>query len=207
MRNVTFSALLALAAAWACPTYATTFTGVVNVGLPENTDPGLVVAVQPVGSDYSFSFDLNSVGDSASIPLFTLASAECCANLDDFLVPHEINATFDFSSPDADGLVTGITGSLFILNYVLWAGPVNVAFGDGGLLSVSLSNAIFGFSGSSAATISAEFKLISEPLVAAPLPPAALLLGTALFGMGFVSRRKRAVSEGLKRLMLRGAAA
>ena len=97
-------------------------------------------------------------------------------------------------------MVVGVTGSLVLFNYVLWDGPVSVLFGNGGLLNIFLSDGLFGFDGSSPATVSARFDLVSAPL-AVPLPPAALLLGTALFGTGLLRWRKRREKRGSAALM------
>jgi hypothetical protein len=204
MKAKVLFALFSLAAAWAGPSSATSFTGAFSVDY-NTTDPGLVIEVDPV-SGSNFSFDLANAGDATGwIPLFNVSTPECCANLDDFLNPHIITTTFDFISPDISGLVAGVTGSLFLFNYVLWDGPVSVLFGNGGLLNIFLSDGLFGFAGGSAATVSAKFQLVSAPLPV-PLPPAAILLGTALIGTGVLSWRKRGRKGGAKGSALVGTA-
>jgi hypothetical protein len=207
MKAKALVALVALGSAWAIPSSATTFTGTFLVDY-NTTNPGLIIDVNPSSGPLSFSLD--NTGDSTPwMPLFEVTTNDH-SGLDN-LIPQPIAASFDFISPDADGLVGGITGSFFIFNYLLWDGPETLLFNYGGALGVYLSDAIFGYGSHRGGVVSAKFTLLSAPSaplsvlngpspsapLAAPLPPAALLLGTALLGMGIVSRRKRAGKSGV----------
>ncbi len=205
MKAKALVALVALGGAWAAPSSATTFTGTFLVDY-NTTNPGLIIDVNPSSGPLSFSLD--NAGDSTPwMPLFEVTTTDA-SGLDN-LIPQPITASFDFISPDVDGLVGGITGSLFIFNYLLWDGPQTILFDYGGALGVYLSDAIFGYGPQKDGVVSAKFTLLSAPSVspsvldgpsaplATPLPPAALLLGTALLGMGIVSWRKRAGKAGM----------
>ena len=99
-------------------------------------------------------------------------------NLDD-LKPYPIAVDLAFSSPSlVGGSMGGVTGALGP-GYVLWDNPLLLNFGTNGVLSVSLTNAIFGLPGS--VPIYAQFTLVSPGTgggaVGVPEPASALLVG------------------------------
>ena len=73
--------------------------------------------------------------------------------------PYDINVYFNFNTPlpAFEGAAGGITGALF-QGYVMWNNPLVLAFGNYGLLGISLENATFGLPGST--QIDATFSLI-----------------------------------------------
>ncbi len=159
-------------------------------------DPGLVLwrQINTPGA----VFGLDEASDPFSLSLFTLGTAERALNLDD-LKPYGISVDFNFSQPDVfSGRAVGITGAAWFgssFGYVLWDNPLTLGFGDGGLLSIALTNAAFPLPGS--ANISGSFDLIRESASGGPTPapvpePATLLLlGTGLAAAA-VRRRKAA---------------
>ena len=188
LRVFIFSLLTAVAAA--VPASAATFTlDHFSVDL-RDSDPGLVVWASPIVTS-PITFQLNTVGASTTVPLFTLGTNEEAQNWDD-LKQYPISVAFDFSapSPGADGAVAGVTGSLF-LGYVSWDNPLSLSFGSNGVLSVSLSGGLFTLPGS--LPVFATFELTragtsgtTGTTVAVPEPTSAVLL---LAGLVALSRR------------------
>lgn len=191
---------LCLALAAAQPARALTVTIDFALSGPAMTAGGLVVAADP--SPGTVTRDMTK-GESLFFPLLTLWTDERWIGPDD-LVARSLFA--DFSLPDygATGRLGGsILGhseffDIFQWGTVHWAPPLDITFGDGGRLRISLQNAIFNFGFSrlapgrdNGADIIATITLIRQPAaVALPAP-----LGLALIGPGLlwlVRRRARA---------------
>jgi PEP-CTERM motif len=146
-----------------------------------------------------FTFDLNTVGQSLTADLFTIGTKQ--TSVDSSQEGYrDISVDFGFSAPlpGFGGTTQGITGAVQFLGglgYVAWANPITLAFGNGGLLQISLSHALFGTPGS--AVIAATFTLLSQDRGTSPIPtpePATLLLmGAGLAGLvGRQWQRRRA---------------
>ena len=182
--------VLAFAGAFASTVEASTFT-LDSYNVTYNTsDPGLVLWESDIYADSS-SFDLTAVGDSFTTALFTIGTSDSTLNLDDW-VPQDIDVSFLFSSPPPDfgGLTSGISGAFWLgsgVGYVLWDNPLLLAFGSTGLLSITLSNALFTMPG--AATIYATFQLVRADTITNPEPATLMLMGLGILMTLAVSRR------------------
>ncbi|WP_008314374.1 PEP-CTERM sorting domain-containing protein [Leptolyngbya sp. PCC 6406] len=173
-----------------------------NVNLNDQ-DPGLVLDWAPIlGTPATADLE---VGESTSTKLFTLWTDETAVNLDD-LASKPISVDFTFSLPKVfGGTVGGETKgfrSLFGViqgGQVIWDGPSVFAFGNGGLLEVTLSDTIFnkGLFGLNegekhGAKIHATFKLVSDHV---DVPEPTALLGLGLLGLGMLAQRRRTEQE------------
>ena len=174
----------------AVPAHALSVSGSFSVSL-NNTDPGLVVWSVPSDG----LFDLSSPGDSVSTTLFTLGTYENALNADD-IIPYEISVDFAFSSPNGlNGTASGITGAAWLgkgLGYVVWDNPLVLAFGNYGLLGISLTNATFGLPGST--PIGATFTLLqadgsSGSTTRVPEPASGILFGLGALALAAKNRR------------------
>jgi hypothetical protein len=180
----------------AAPAQANTFNiDQVTVSL-HDSGPGLLVNSDALSI---LPFDLDSVGQSVTRGLFTIGTDETALNLDD-LIPDPISVAIHFSLP-LPGYQTngpdGITGAAWFLQsfgYVVWDNPLQLAFGNTGLLAISLSDAVFGLPGSS--QVNATFTLLRADSGSAPIPtpePSSLaLLGLGLAGLAAARRKRRA---------------
>jgi hypothetical protein len=161
--------------------HASTFT-LDSYNVSYNTsDPGLVLSEADLLADGS-SFDLVNVGDSFSTALFRIGTADSTLNFDD-LLPQTIDVSFLFSSPPPDfgGTSSGISGSFWwgqSYGYVLWDNPLLLSFGSTGLLSITLSNALFTMPG--AATVYATFQLVRAETLTTPEPATILSMLVAI---------------------------
>lgn len=174
---------------------ATTFSGGFSLSGSAYTDPGLVVQTSP--SSGLGSFDLQ-VGQSTTFKLFDIWTNETSVNFDD-TIARTLLATFSLSSPVSSGSATGSTqGHGGILQYgtLNWAGPASLAFGNGGLLTISLSNATFnwGLFGLSpgqkhGATVYATATYAVAPV---PVPAAGVAMAGGLGLLAFFRRRRAA---------------
>lgn len=142
--------------------------------------------------DGGLTFDLADAGQTYTVGLFRLTTPESSANLRS-LVPHTIDVRLGLTSPASGVANLGLSGaSSFLQGYghLVWNNPVQVSFGNGGLLAMSLSNATYEMPGS--AVISATFSLLQRP-VQVPEPVSAAL---AVWGCGILAilrvRRARA---------------
>jgi hypothetical protein len=193
MKMVRISAL-ALVAAFAASgsARATTFELESYTVTLHNTDPGLVLWSSDI-LNAPTSFTLDAVGDVFSAALFTLGTNESALNLDD-LAPYPIDVALAFSAPGTfGGVATGLTGAAWFFGsfgYVGWDNPLVLAFGESGLLSVSLSNAKFGLPGY--ATIGVTFELLRADARSVPEPAALALLGVGATLAALRIRRRRA---------------
>ena len=156
------------------------------------TDPGLVLwsSLIPGWND---PFSLDYVGDTESVDIFRLGTTEGALNTDD-LVPYPIQVLLNVVPPGATQAIQGLTGAAWFFGsfgYVAWDNPILFAFGQTGLLSVSLSSATFGLPGS--AQISATFELMRADTRTVPEPGTLALLGMgATFAAARVRRRRQA---------------
>ena len=143
------------------------------------TDPGLVLWEKDLLSTPD-PFTLTAVGESVTQKLFQLGTNETVA--------------FNFVTPTFQGTTRGITGAGWwkqSFGYVVWDNPLTLAFGNTGLLGISLTNSTFGLPG--ATDISATFRLVQADTVtsptAVPEPSSSMLLSVA--AVGLLVRRRR----------------
>ncbi|WP_146188837.1 VPLPA-CTERM sorting domain-containing protein [Albidovulum aquaemixtae] len=182
---VTGSAFAALAA---------TFNGSFTIGGNAFSSPGLVVNASPTSGPLNLNL---TVGQSVTFDLFDIWTNDPLINGSD-TTPQSIFVDFDIGRSGGVGALNGTTqgNTAFIFQYgsVNWQAPLMLAFGNGGLMQISLSNEIFNFGvfGLSAgqangATVQATATLIAAPV---PLPAAGLGLLAGLGGLALVRRRR-----------------
>lgn len=180
----------------ASPAHAALFTLDQYSVSVHTTDPGLVLFENDLLTTPT-SFYLDNVGQSKTLTLFNVGTTEAALNVDD-LIPYNIEVDFNFTdpSPTFGGSTNGITGAGWFLRsfgYVAWDNPLVLAFGNYGLLGVSLENATFGLPGST--KIDAKFTLLradgSGP-TSVPEPSSAILFGVGAVAMGAIRRRRTA---------------
>lgn len=124
---------------------ATTFTGSWAVSFNQ-ADPGLVISVDaPTGTG---SLDLE-LGQSATFNIFDLWTTETAVNGDD-TVAKPISAAFTLTTPGAgSGSVNGSTVGVstgwgfYQAGKLTWDEPLQLTFGNTGVLEIELSNASF----------------------------------------------------------------
>lgn len=175
---------------------AATFNGIFSLSGSSFSEPGLVMATSTQSG--SVSFQLDTVGQSVTFDLFDIWATERRANGNNTRTSSLV-AAFTFAGIGASGSVTGTTqGHGFLIQYasLAWGAPVLLNFGNGGVLSLALSDADFsyGFLGfgqgqANGATIQATATLVATPV---PLPASGLALMAALAGAGLFARRRRA---------------
>jgi len=185
---------------------ATTFTLSSYDVTYQTSDPGLVLWESDILSDGS-SFTLTAVGDSFTTALFRIGTSETALNLDDW-TPEDISVDFQFSTPlpGFGGDTSGISGAFWLgtsVGYVLWDNPLLLAFGSTGLLSVTLTNALFTLPGSS--LVYATFQLVQADAgtlastIGTPEPTTLMLMALGLMLAAAFVYRFRAIPEGLGR--------
>lgn len=175
---------------------AATFNGIFSLSGSSFSEPGLVMATSTQSG--SVNFQLNTVGQSVTVDLFDIWATERRANGNNTRTS-SLLADFTFAGIGASGSATGSTaGHGGIIQYasLAWGAPILLNFGNGGILSLALSNANFstGFFGfgqgqANGATIQATATLVAAPV---PLPASGLALGAALVAAGAFVRRRRA---------------
>lgn len=193
LRKTVLAAIAVAASAVAAA--AATFNGTFSLGGSAFSDPGLVVNASPTTGSSSFSLN---VGQSTTFNLFRIWTDETSVQYDD-TIAQSIFASFTLTQPVASGTVSGVTdGNWGLLQYgtLNWGGPLMLSFGNGGLLSIALSNATFnwGLFGLTpgmhrGATVTATATYVAAPV---PVPAAGALLLGGLGAMALMRRRRKA---------------
>ena len=128
--------------------------------------------------------------------LFRLGTTENALNGDDW-VQYPITVNFEITPPGTAQTFEGLTGAAWLLGsfgYAVWDNPVVVAFGNAGLLGVTMSPVAFGLPGS--AVVDATFKLMrADTATAVPEPGTLALLGMGAAIAAVRARRSRARSQ------------
>ncbi|MCB6177055.1 VPLPA-CTERM sorting domain-containing protein [Rhodobacter sp. Har01] len=191
----TCAAAAAVLATTSVAAIAATFSGSFALSGDAFSDPGLEVSASPMSGSGSFDLD---VGESLTFDLFDIWTNEESVNWDD-MVPNSINVAFTMTQPVASGTATGTTvGQGFVWQWgsVNWGAPLQIAFGNGGLLQIALSDETFnlGWFGlnegpKKGATVQATATYVSAP-APVPLPAGGLLLLGAMGAFAVVRRRK-----------------
>ena len=182
---------------------ALTFT-LDNYTIALNTsDPGLVVDYSKILGE-PHDFDL-ALGDSVTVNLFRIWTDETTVNGDD-TVPKPITVGLNFSAPpppfggDVDGVTYG-ESTLFGFyqeGEVEWNGPAYLNFGPlaDGILIASLSDEDFnegyfglneGYCKGAIVELTLKYEKEATPV---PEPATMLLLGTGLFGLAAIGRKR-----------------
>ena len=174
---------------------AATFNGSFTIGGSAFSSPGLVMQTNQMSG--STSFNLN-VGQSTTFDLFDIWTNDTFVNGAD-TTPQSIAVNFSFAQLGASGAVNGSSvgaGFLFQSASVNWQAPLMLAYGNGGVLSIALSNATFnnGFLSlnpgqANGATVQATATYVSAP-APIPLPAAGFGLLAGLGALGMVRRRR-----------------
>lgn len=140
----------------------------------------LSTAITPINGG-SFDLNLGAVGTSATIDLFNIRATETIGFDDVFpgLLTIDFDGLFDTTVLGAFG------GEPFSSRgYTLFLDRTDVAFGNGGLMSINVLNTDFGRS--SASTVRATFTVTRA---AVPEPAALGLLGLGILGIAAGRRR------------------
>lgn len=163
-------------------------------------DPGLVINTSWAPGLSGTSFTLDN-GNSSTFNFFSIWTNETTVNADD-LVSKAISVTLQFSDPMTGATVNGVTFGGSILfgiaqwGQIQWNGPTTITLGDR-VFSVALSDEMFnvGLFGLSegpgcGATVRATITQISSAMGVPDQGNTAMLLGVALAGLVFSSRKR-----------------
>ncbi len=191
LKSAVLSAVMFGASALAAQ--ATTFNGIFSLSGSAYVEPGLVIDTSVRSGTMGFTLD---VGDSVTFDLFDIWDTERRVNGNNTR-QSSLVADFTFASLGTSGTATGTTaGHATNPQYVslVWGGPVMLNFGNGGLLSIALTDEQFAFGvgglnvgAAGGATVQAIATYIAAPV---PLPASGLLLVAAI-GAAAVLRRRR----------------
>lgn len=174
---------------------ALTFSGNYNVTGSALSDPGLVVEIAP--NPGTFSFDLES-GKSTTLNIFDIWTNETAVGSDD-RVPQGLAVNFNLLTPTGTGILGGesiASGLIRQHGSVDWSAPLLIALGNGGSLSVALSDATFNWGTfgltpgqRNGADVFATFTYTSPSAV--PLPAGLGLILAGIGAMGAAGFRRR----------------
>jgi len=185
---------------------AVTFDGNYEVTDLNSTGEGLQVSVAPNPGALNFTVDGPSWAKSG-VKLFKIWTDEAAVNLDDYN-GSSITVNFTFTAPAAgSGQVGGVTsGETELFGYfqnglVEWNGPSTIDFGEFGVLTIELSDAVFnegtwwGLKEGKkyGEFITADFKL-TPPLSSAVPEPATWAMMITGFGLAGAAIRRRRVT-------------
>lgn len=148
----------------------------------------------------NYSFDLTSIGDTASMDVYGLVAYDAPIDSDD-LIPRPTSASFDLGllgsrtiSGVSYAVASSSTPTTFGFAFADYFSPKSFGIGGGLRILVSLADTVFATDGSEnfvsgrpgVGFVNATFTLAAVPL------PATLPLGLAGLGlMGFVARRRK----------------
>jgi hypothetical protein len=215
MRKFLASAALAAGTAlFALPaSAATTIDGYISNVTVRDTDPGLIIAANPLAIP---SFTLNE-GESFDVDVLTIGTPEGTVNTD-FLslfgedtVPFPVSVAFTFFAPSGAtgapvsgstfGFIAPFTGCGVIAGgcgLVDWGAASIFNFGNGGQFSVELFDAVFATPGT--ANVRGRFTLISDSRPAVPEPAmwAMMLIGFGAIGAMLRARRTKDSGQRLR---------
>ena len=135
-----------LAASVSAPAMAVEFLGSYNTSA-HSSGNGLLIKTTP--GPQNIGFDIDEGESTGWIKLFNIWTDETDVEWGEDTTPKSFTLTFNFDTPEFDGIANGVT---FGVNYVItqygvldWAndGQFDFAFGNGGLLSLQLTDADF----------------------------------------------------------------
>jgi hypothetical protein len=191
-----------LASTMSVPAMAVEFVGSYTTAGHSSGD-GLLIKTTP--GPQNISFDIDQGESTGWLKLFNIWTDETDVNWGEDTSPKAFTLTFNFDSPDFDGVANGVT---FGVNYIItqygvleWAngGHFDFAFGNGGLLSLDLTDAdfnkgLFGLDEGKKHGDKVYGKFTLESVSAVP-EPATWLTMIAGFGMvGAAMRRQKKVT-------------